>query len=833
LWVGIGLAVSGGWAVAGHAAESELIFNIPAQRLSDALNVFGRQAGLSIAFYDELVAGRTTDAVSGKFTAEAALERLLLKTGLHYRFVNEKTVAISGDKSREADGDRTSQAALGRESLRLAQADVGAGAYAQQPASNPDSNSAPAIEEILVTAQKRMERLQEVPVPVSVVNADKLIGSNQLLLRDYYASVPGLNLAPGGQSQQFLTIRGISTGPGNPTVGVTVDDAPYGASTSDGGGNVVPDIDPGDLARVEVLRGPQGTLYGASSLGGLLKFVTVDPSTDALSGRVQVGTSRVHNGDQLGYDVHGSVNVPLGDTLAVRASAFSRQEAGYIDNPVLNIEGVNEARVNGGRLSALWRPSEMLSLKLSALFQEAKGDGTSDVLVDSGLADLQQNFLRGTGAFERKAQAYTAVLSVTPGRFDIKSITGFNVNEFSQSDDFSPFADLAEGLFGVHGAAIASHNQTEKFTQEVRVSAPIGERFEWLAGGFYAHEDSPYRQDVFAIDPATGARAGEVIFADFPSKYEEYAAFANLTFHLTDRFDVQVGGRQSHAEKNFSQTNGGRIFDDIERAVRPPESAGADAFTYLVTPRFKFSPNLMAYVRLASGYRAGGSNPIAATIPDGYDPDKTQNYELGLKADFFDRLLSVDSSLYYIDWKDIQLNVRDPASGNFYFTNASRARAQGVELSVESHPVDGLLLAAWVAWNDAELTEALPPESVAAGVYALKGDRLPFSSRFSAHGSIEHEFPLAGTLRGFAGADVSYVGERLNQFTSSATVTRRKFPAYAKTDVRVGARSDAWTFNLFINNAADRRGVLQSGVDDDSVIYIQPRTVGASVSRSF
>src|SRR6202012_4446346 len=178
---------------------------------------------------------------------------------------------------------------------------------------------------------------QDVPVPVTAIRADKLISDNQVRLQDYFTSVPGLSYAPNNQNQ-YVTIRGITTGGfSNPTVGVVIDDVPFGASNALGGGQVIPDFDPGDLARVEVLRGPQGTLYGASSMGGLLKFVTVDPSTDGVSGRVEAGVSDVSHGAELGYNVRGSINVPLSDTFAMRASAFTREDPGYVDNPVLGI----------------------------------------------------------------------------------------------------------------------------------------------------------------------------------------------------------------------------------------------------------------------------------------------------------------------------------------------------------------------------------------------------------------------------------------------------------------------------------------------------------------
>src|ERR1700728_291985 len=216
--------------------------------------------------------------------------------------------------------------------------DLNAGA--SQPSQEKQETS---LDEIIVSAQKRDERLQDVPIPVSVIGAAALVQSNQVKITDYYTEVPGLSVAPGPTSTNTLSIRGISTGANAsgppapaPTVGIVIDDIPFGGTG--GGDPLVPDFDPGDLARIEVLRGPQGTLYGASSLGGLIKFVTVDPSTDAVCGRLEAGANGVHNGAEPGYTFRGSVNIPLSSDLAIRASAFTRQDPGYIHDPVVGVK---------------------------------------------------------------------------------------------------------------------------------------------------------------------------------------------------------------------------------------------------------------------------------------------------------------------------------------------------------------------------------------------------------------------------------------------------------------------------------------------------------------
>src|SRR5262249_39758766 len=189
-------------------------------------------------------------------------------------------------------------------------------------------------ENVVVTAEKREARPQDVPVPLSVLDADNLASNDQVLLRDYSSSVPALTVSPNTTGHQIVTIRGVTTGDyTGPTVGILVDDVQLGGSTAFAGGGLVPDIDPADLARIEVLRGPQGTLYGAGSMGGLVKFVTRTPSFDRYSGRLEVGTSGVHNGAQPGFDLRASANVPVTRTFAMHMSGYKRQDSGYIDNP--------------------------------------------------------------------------------------------------------------------------------------------------------------------------------------------------------------------------------------------------------------------------------------------------------------------------------------------------------------------------------------------------------------------------------------------------------------------------------------------------------------------
>jgi iron complex outermembrane receptor protein len=844
------LAVLSLGALTAQAASAR--FEIEPQDLSGALKAFAVQSHREIFFAPELARGRKSNGVKGTFDDLKALNMILEGTGLDFLVTSSNAILVR-DPASKSESSRLAPTTSANDDptdapIRMTQA---ASAQTQNFETANGASSTPAVPsgsdksaltEIVVTAQKKSERLQDVPVPVTALSADALVDSNELRLQDYYTQVPGLNVTPGGlDNAPALSIRGITTGVyTNPTVATLVDDVPYGSTTNLGGGALVPDIDPSDLARVEVLRGPQGTLYGASSIGGLLKFVTLDPSTDGVSGKIQASTSGVYNGVDPGYGFRGSINVPLSDTLAVRASAFARRDPGYIDNVETGERGVNWGDASGGRLAALWRPSDVISLKVSALAQDENRNGSPNVTVPPG-GDLQQSALPNTGAYDRKTQAYSATLTAKLGPVNLTSLTGYSVDRLFDSIDYTPLlGQYTYPVFGVTGTPLIDQTKTSKVTQEVRLTSAIGKAFDWLFGVFYTHERSPLLSQYLAEEASTGRILDNSASSfNWAVTYAEVAAFTDLTFHITDQFDIQFGARESQNKQSYSEIDSGPlidVFDGLPSPVIFPKVDTKDnSFTYLVTPQYRLSSDLMIYARVATGYRPGGPNPsaIAFGLPLSYRPDTTQNYEIGAKGDLFGHSLTYDLSLYHIDWKDIQLSVNTPL-GLSYIANGSRAKSQGVEFSVESKPLDGLTLSAWVAWNDAVLTENLPVNS---SVIGLAGDRLPNSSRLSGNLSLKHDFPIANRVTGFVGAALSYVGDRESYFPSIYSGPQRQnLPAYARTDLRAGAKYGPWTADLFVTNVADKRGLLTGGTGAPlpyAFDYIQPRTIGISLSRSF
>ena len=802
-------------AMVTQAQTAVVHFDLPRQPLADSLRAIGSQTHTNILFDPPLVAGREAPALKADMTPQQALARLLSGTGIEFEYLSETTVVLAAQSALGAGSGTTNGLKV---SARHA---VGVAAMDRRAS----SMEAVAPEEVLVTAQKKDERLLDVPVPMTVIDVQSLTSNNQFHLQDYYASVPGLTLTQDSRGANSISIRGVTTGVGvTSTTGITIDDVPFGASSVSPAFNPAPDVDPNDLARIEVLRGPQGTLYGASSLGGLVKYVTIDPSTAGFSGLFQVGTEGVHNGDGAGYAASGAVNMPLTDTAAIRMSGFAHQDPGYIDNVLTGQQGINKSRTDGGRLSTLWRPSDAFMLKVSALFQDSRSDGSSQVEIAPQFADLQQSFLKGFGGYDRKIQAYSANLSGKIGRAELTSLTGYSKSDVSGSIDETYYlGSEADRLYNIGGVGFPEHNITQKLSQELRLSVPLTQWADWLLGAFYTHEKTQADAGQVLEYLVTFERGPEVLSQQLGTKYQEYAAFTDLTFKLSDAFDVQLGGREGRNRQTFDAMATYPYPPGETSALIFPETHSNDnSFTYLFTPRYRLGPDLMTYARIASGYQPGGSNVgSSAVVPGTFAPDKTHNYEVGAKGEFLDRRLSLDASVFHILWHDIQL-LSSSTLAYSYVLNGSRAKSDGVELSLTAKPLSGLKMSGWAVWNEAVPTEPLPGGCCA-------GDRLPYSSRFSGYASATQEVPLWADVRGFVTGSLSYVGSREAEFSSP----RQTLPAYAKTDIQIGMHSEQWQGTVFVTNATDRRGYLAVQGGFPFFQIIQPRTMGFNVSLKF
>ena len=720
-------------------------------------------------------------------------------------------------------------------------------------ASDADDADNDGSQVIVVTAQKRDQLLVDVPQSISVVSGDQLRSQQATSFQDYLKLVPGLSISQDTPGQTRLTIRGLNTGGVSSTVAVYLDEAPFGSSSGLANGAILAgDFDTFDVARIEVLRGPQGTLYGSSSLGGVFKFVTIAPELGHFSARGRVGVEAVNDGG-ASYFTNAVVNVPLGETLALRASGTYRNNTGFIDSigtggsRVRN--SINESRSFGGRASLLFKPSETFSLRLNALVQNIEADAPT--VVEADPATLGQRYGRPTQSIfvqpfrNVRYRLFNATADLELGSATLTSASTYSTQkQASRQDQTFQLSGLIGAIFGVPNELYLRQNTNlEKYTQEVRITSANSNVFEWLVGGYYAHEKGLIFQQYVPVVPGS---LTEIPVPTLPllarvnltSKFEEIAGFANATVHLGDRFDIDFGGRYSHNSQTATQALEGALVGGSSSYTQPSTE---NVFTYSVAPKIKFGERASLYARVAKGFRPGGPNALAPGAPAAarsYQSDETINYEVGLKLETADRKFSMDVSVYHIDWSRIQLltTVQTPA-GPFNFNgNGGTAKSDGAEFTLIARPTRGLVFSANGAYTNARLTANAP----AAG--GLTGDRLPFTPEFAVSVNGDYRWNLSGSTDAFFGASLRYLSKQVGGFDTTYRGVygrRASIPSYEVIDLRAGIDFGPATVEIYAKNINNSRGITsltplgQYPGGSIGTGLIAPRTFGLSLSAEF
>jgi len=696
------------------------------------------------------------------------------------------------------------------------------------------------VQEVIVTANKREENLRDVPQSVTAISGDSLDLMRATSFEDYVTRVPGMALISAQPGASRLVLRGINAGGVSATIGTYVDETPYGSVTGLSNGAVLaPDLDTFDMQRVEVLRGPQGTLYGASSLGGLLKFVTNAPDPGGLAGKIEVDGEDTKSGS-TGGSIKGVFNAPLGAQAAVRLSGYYSDEPGFINDPIRHATNVNSAKYKGLRLGFLVRPTDDFTIRASAVGQDISSKGTSTEDVDRTTLQPLYGDLTQSRTFAQPNKVTYRIYNLTAdydfGFASLVSATSYaTLHQDSNGDATAQFGPTLTAIFKQPlGAGLLQALQQKKFTQEVRLASP-SQTFEWLVGGFYTHEDNDLHQTLNGINlqnpPQVATGFGGLQTVTLPSDYKEYAAFANVDYHFSDQFDVAVGGRYSHNKQDESQTSGGPLSG---AGSTVGGSSSENVFTFAVAPKYKLSDNATLYARIAKGYRPGGPNAISplapAAVPRTFKSDSIVNYEAGIKADALEQRLSFDLTAFFIKWSDIQLlaNVNNFGVN----TNGGSAESKGVEGSVTFVPTAGLTLSANAAYTQANLTEDTP-----ALLGGKDGQRLPYSPLFGGSLNADYTHPLADDTSLFAGASVRFTGRRRSDF--NATFGQMSVPSYTTIDLRAGVDWGNYRVMAYVKNLGDERGILSlAGVGSTpngarQAGLIRPRTIGLSLSASY
>jgi len=712
-------------------------------------------------------------------------------------------------------------------------------AYAADGAAGAPAASADTSQgEVIITAQKREERLLDVPQSVSVLSAQALADNHAERFADYFNRIPSANIVESQAGQTRLVLRGINTGGVGATVATYVDETPYGSATSLANGAVLaPDVDPFDLARVEVLRGPQGTLYGANSLGGLVKYVTVAPQTDAFHMAAQVGGESLSHGD-AGYSGRLAVNLPVNADAAVRASGFYRKDPGYID-VVGRDSDANGGKTYGGRLSALWKPTERLTFRATAFLENLNSNGTNVEDVDPVTLAPTLGALTQARVVDQpnklRYRIYNGTFDYDLGGARLLSSSSWGSLDQSNVEDASGlYGPILTSIFGTPlGADVVQSITQHRFTQEVRLASTHSKMVEWTIGGFYTREHNNIAQLLNAVDGTSGAlntALSPLETVGAPSAYREYAGFANATVHLSQQFNVTVGGRYSHNKQLVGQTTSGPL---VGPETTFTARSSDHAFTFSVAPEYKPNQWTTFYVRVAKGYQPGGPNVLPPTAPDTvphvFGPSTTLNYEAGVKAELIDRTLTFELTAFNIQWRHIQLLADVDDFG--VNTNGGKAKSSGIELSATLTPSKGVTLAANGAYVDARLTEDAP-----ALVGGKDGDNLPYNPHLAGTLSADYSAALTDTTDGSFGISWRYTGKRHSAFETTGQHTLK---AYSLLDAHAGVSFDKMRIDLFVRNLTDSRGITDLGGAGSALNgllaagVVRPRSVGLSIGYRY
>lgn len=699
---------------------------------------------------------------------------------------------------------------------------IGSSAWAQETAGEADEDV------IVVTAQKREQALLDVPLSIQAISGEQLEEQGTKELNDLIESIPGASsvsrTAPGFETIQ---IRGIASGTtGDATVGYYVDDVPFSVPNL----QLAPPSRLFDLQRVEVLRGPQGTLYGQGAMGGTIRLVTASPDYNDVLGRAQFELSDTSGGAPSAA-VDGVVNVPIAPgTIALRVSGGYELVGGFVDvvQPVGGVDTVvkknaNETRSWNVRGKLGIKPSDKIDIELGAWRVKNTLDYRNSV--DAVDPEIYNNT---TGEIDRPNYVKTS-LTLLSGLVKADLGGAQLVSSSSYIDSVLDFdaSFLSSPIFGGGFLRNDSKFKTKSFTQEIRLSSNGAGPFNWLVGGYYS--DGKIDSDIclglivpcaFAFPPFNINSSGQI-------KTRAYAAFGELSYALLDeRLVATVGGRYFNDRR---RTSG---FDRYTSTSTPGNAATFDTFNPRFNLSYKFADNFLIFGNVAKGFRSGSfqtpaqaaaaSAALGFTVPTAVQPDEVWSYEIGAKGKLFDGLITIDAAVYQIDWKDIQL--QSTLSGVATIVNGGDARSKGIDLGLIVKPVPGVSLQAVGNINSTKFTSVLPA-IVALNPLAAPGTRIPNVPKSSLSLSANYSWDFA-TWGGQGFVTGGYVF-RNSQLDSTGLVSDE----LNEFNARIGVSKDNWKLQIFGENIGNNRSAIVVGS-----LGVQPnfpRRIGARFSADF
>jgi iron complex outermembrane receptor protein len=718
-------------------------------------------------------------------------------------------------------------------------------AFAQQ------ENKSDQLQEIIVTAQKRESTVQTTPISMTALTGQDLEDRGITDISSVVQSVPGVSMRTSGPGQTELEIRGMTSSGGNSsTVGFYLDDTPLTAPASAQNGKVV--IDPAlyDLNRIEVLRGPQGTLYGSGSMGGTIKLVPNAPNPNAFDASAEVIFGGTDGGDSLNHTENAMVNLPLGDTLAVRVVGTLEHLSGWIDRVVItqpdfpspvnattrgnvaaapveaDYKNVNDENLRTVRASLLWKPTDRLSIEPSFMYQEITQGGLN--LIDSQPGtETQYQPYNSPEPFEDRIDIGSLNVQYHFDPFDLSSTTSYWSRDENLRQDGTEEIAYAVGLpiypseggAGQNFPTSLEDDKSKQYSEEIRLTSVGDTQFKWLVGYFYQDFESDW--DLFVDTPFTAVTAFPTVpnaFTQYqPSKILQNSFFGEASYTFLQQFTATAGLRRYYYHASVNTAVSGWLSSSGGDAVDTYSTGERDSG---VTPKLNLSyqldKDLLVYGTVSQGFRPGGGNqpiPTSGSLgtkcltnletigltsaPLGFKPDKVWSYELGEKFRGDDGRVTINSAAYFENWQHIQQNI--PLACGFPFTgNAGDAHIYGAELEVNAVVVPGLVASVNGSWLHAEyIANAVPATTI--------DERVQNVPELTASASLAYRHGITDALSLVGRVDNNYVGSRIDT-TSQANY----LPAYDLTNLRAGVEGSNWTAVLFVNNVTNRLALLSN-----------------------
>ncbi len=746
---------------------------------------------------------------------------------------------------------------------------------------NTENGDAPAetIGEVMITATKRATSLEDTPLPVTAITSDALEKMGVAGFEDYFAAVPNLSMVDIGPGQKRYSLRGVQ-GPGEAQVGLYYDEIPVTGPPGESldSGSQQPDIKLWDVERIEVLRGPQGTLYGSGSMGGTIRVISKQPDPTrtefALSGLLSSTA-----GGGMNYETRGMANFPLvEDRLALRLTGYYVDYDGFIDNDRLGTSKINTEETYGGRASLLWNIDEASSLTAAAYYQTMSTGGAyefnraitssdtnlkSDRFVPQPYDDLIKLY---NITYNREFSGADLVVSLS--RYDRRTVDQRDVTPSVANEIAAGMGEPAsctirtlqncsqayiDEISGSIPIAIKSDGGVNSTTFEARLVSDADGAFRWTTGIFYQDRESLFRNAFGVRDPDDPGVTTFLLYSrENTRKNKLQAVFAETEYDLTERLTGIAGLRWSRYEIKEEQWTLWSDFPPFGPPIYEPVFRGdLDSSEDNLTPKlslsYELSDDAKAYVLYSEGFRSGGPNPPGGNqdVPP-FKADSTKNYEIGLKTTWLDGAAVFNIALFRIDWKDIQVVVDDITGSFDFITNFGEAEINGFELDASYRvPNTGFTFSGQLSLTDTGLVGEQPesifidvggvPTEVAVSDPGEEGDPLPNVPEWSAYLAVNYERALSNGWDLYTFLDWQYTDGAGTAFSRQSVNYARRH-AYNVTNARLGFSNDRLDLNLFVKNVFNDitdQGVHVAEGDVPFSITTRPRTIGIEATWKF